>query len=48
MLAQELHKPLIKQLKKRNVYLRFKNNIWVADLAEMESLLSKNQGAKNF
>ena len=42
MLAQELHKPVIKQLNQRKVYATFNDNIWGADLAEMGSLLSKN------
>ena len=45
VLAQELLKPLIKNFKRRKVYARFKNNISGADLAEMESLSNKNQGA---
>ena len=45
MLAQELHKLKIKKFK-RKVYERFKDNIWPADLAEMGSLSSTNQGAK--
>ena len=40
-LAEELHKPVIKKFKKRKVYARFKDNIWAADLAEMESLSPK-------
>ena len=40
-LVEELHKPVIKKFKKRKVYSRFKDNIWAADLAEMESLSSK-------
>ena len=39
-LAEELHKPAIKKLKRRKVYARFKDNIWSADLGEMESLSS--------
>ena len=35
-LAEELHKPVIKKFKGRKVYARFKDNIWAADLAEME------------
>ena len=42
-LAEDLHKPLIKNFKRRKVYARFKDNIWAADLAEMESLSSKNK-----
>ena len=40
-LAQELHKPMIKKFKRRKVYVRFKDNTWAADLAEMGSLSSK-------
>ena len=36
-LAEEIHKPVIKKLKRIRVYGRFKNNIWAADLAEMGS-----------
>ena len=36
-LAQELHKPVIKKFKRRKVYSKFKDNIWEANLAEMES-----------
>ena len=39
-LAEELHKPFIKKLKKRRVYFSFKDNIWGADLADMQ-LISK-------
>ena len=34
-LAEELHKPVIRNSKKRTV-LRFKDNIWGADLADMQ------------
>ena len=36
VLVQELHKPVIKKFKRRNVYGRFKDNIWTADLGEIE------------
>ena len=39
-LAKELHKPIIRNFNKRTVYWRFKNNIWGADLADMQ-LISK-------
>ena len=42
-LAEELPKLVIKKLKRRKVYARFKDNIWSASLAEMESLSSKNK-----
>ena len=38
-LAQDLHKPVIKKLKRSKFYARIKNDIWVADLAKMESLI---------
>ena len=34
-LVEELHKP-IRKFKKRKVYSRFKDNIWGADLADMQ------------
>ena len=34
VLAQKLHKPVIKKLKQRKVYAKFKDNIWEADLAD--------------
>ena len=39
-LAKELHKLIIRELKKRTVYSGFKDNIWGADLADMQ-LISK-------
>ena len=42
-LAEKLHKLVIKKSKRRKVYARFKDNIWVANLAEMVSLSSKNK-----
>ena len=39
-LAEELHKLIIKNFKKRKVYSAFKDNIWGADLADMQ-LISK-------
>ena len=43
-LANELHKPVIKKLKKRKVYSSFKDNIWGVDLADMQSLSKFNKG----
>ena len=45
-LSEELHELVIKKFKRRKVYVRFKNNIWSADLAKMESLSSKNKNVK--
>ena len=39
-LANELHKPIIRKIKKRKVYSSFKDNIWSVDLADMQ-LISK-------
>ena len=45
-LGEELHKPVIKNFKRRKVYARFKHNIWAANLAEMESFSSKNKNIR--
>ena len=37
-LADELHKPIIRKFKKRKVYSAFKDNIWAADIADMQFL----------
>ena len=39
-LAKKLHEPIIRKFKKITVYSRFKDNIWGADLADMQ-LISK-------
>ena len=41
ILAEELHKPVIKKFNKRKVYSQFKDNIWVVDLADTQSLSKK-------
>ena len=46
ILADELHKPVIKKFNKRKVYSQFKDNIWGVDLAEMQSLSRKNKVIK--
>ena len=46
-LAEELHKPVIKKVNKRKVYSQFKDNIWGADLVDMQSLSKKNKGIFN-
>ena len=45
-LAEELHKPLIRKFAKRKVYSRFKDNIWGADLAEMQLISKFNKGCR--
>ena len=44
ILAEELHKPVIKKFNERKVYLQFKDNIWGVDLADIQSLIKKNKG----
>ena len=46
ILADELHKPVIKKINKRKVYSQFKDNIWGVDLADMQSLSKKDKGIK--
>ena len=43
-LAEELPKPIIKKLKKRKVYSTFTDNIWGADLADMQLISKFNKG----
>ena len=43
-LAVELHKPIIKKIKKVKVYSSFKDNICGADLADMHSVSKFNKG----
>ena len=46
MLADKLHKPIIRKFNKRKEYSQFKDNIWGVDLADMQSLSKKNKGIK--
>ena len=43
-LTNELHKTIIKKFKKRKVYSGFKDNIWGADLADMQLISKFNKG----
>ena len=43
-LAEELRKPIIRKFKKRIVYSGFKDNIWGADLADMQLISKFNKG----
>ena len=45
-LAEELHKPIIRKFKKRNVHAAFKDNVWGADLADMQLLNKYNKGIR--
>ena len=46
ILADELHKSIVRKFNKRTEYSQFKDNIWGVDLADMESLSRKNKGIK--
>ena len=41
ILAEELHKPVIKKFNKRKVYSQFRDNIWGVYLADTQSLSKK-------
>ena len=46
-LAEELHKPIIKNFKRSKVYSSFKDNIWGVDLADMQLITRYNKGIRN-
>ena len=43
-LAEELHKPIIRKFKRREAYSAFRDNIWAADLADMQLISKFNKG----
>ena len=43
-MANELHKPIIRKFKKRKVHSSFKDNIWGADLADMQLISKYSKG----
>ena len=45
-LANKLHKPIIRKLKKRKVHSSFKDNIWGVDLADMQLISKYNKGIR--
>ena len=45
-LAEELHKPIVRKIEKRKVHAAFKDNIWGADLADMQLLSRYNKGIR--
>ena len=46
ILAEELHKPVIRKFNKRKVYSQFKDNIWGADLVDIKLLSKQNKTVK--
>ena len=45
-LAKELHKPMIRKFKKIRVHSTFIDNIWGADLANMQLINKSNKGSR--
>ena len=45
-LAEELQKPIIKKFKERKIHAAFKDNIWRADLADMQLISKYNKGIR--
>ena len=45
-LADKLHEPIIRKFEKRKVHAAFKDNIWGADLADMQLLSKYNKGIR--
>ena len=45
-LASELHRQIIRKFKRQKVYSPFRDNIWGADLADMQLLSKYNKGIK--
>ena len=43
-LAEELHKPIIRKFNKREVHSPFTDNIWGADLADVQFISKFNEG----
>ena len=43
-LAEELHKPILRNFKQRKVYSGFTDNIWGADSADMQLIGNCNKG----
>ena len=45
-LGEELKKPIIRKFKKRHVYSSFQDNIWSADLADLQLINKFNKGIR--
>ena len=43
-LSEELHKPIIRKFEKRKVHSSFIDNIWGADIADMQLISKFNKG----
>ena len=47
-LVDGLNKPIIREFKSRKIYSSFKDNIWGADLADMQSICIYNKEIRFF
>ena len=45
-LAEELHKPIIRSFKKRKTQLPFTDNIWGANLSDVQFISKLNKGIR--
>ena len=45
-LANELHKPVVRHFRKRKVYVGGIDDIWAADLIDMQAFAKDNDGVK--
>ena len=45
-LEEQLHSPVIRKIKKRKINSSFRENIWGADLADMQLINKFNQGIR--
>ena len=45
-LDEDLHKSILKKILKRRVFSSFKNNIWDADLADMQLISKRDKGIR--
>ena len=45
-LADVLHKPIIRKFKRRKVYSSLRDNIWGADLADMQLISKQTKGIR--
>ena len=47
-LANELHRQIIRKIKRRKIFSSFRDIIWGVDLADMQSLSKYHRGIKYF
>ena len=45
-LAEELHRPVVKRFRKRRVFVRGVDEIWAADLGDMQAFAKTNSGVR--